>query len=42
MEDVKNFEGREFNGKTLGQLHGKMEAKIEALAKIVREMVERS
>jgi len=40
--DVKDFEGREFNGKTLGELHGILEAKIQALAKIVRELMEES
>jgi len=39
-QDIKNFDGREFNGKTLGELHGILEAKIHALAKIVRKLVE--
>ena len=37
-EDAKNFDGRKFNGKTLGELHGILEAKIEALAKIVKKI----
>ena len=37
-KDVKDFEGREFNGKTLGELHGILEAKIQALAKIVKQL----
>ena len=37
-EDVKNFDGREFNGKTLGELHGILEAKIEVLARIVKKL----
>jgi hypothetical protein len=34
--DVKDFDGKPFSGKTLGELHGILEAKIEALAKIVK------
>lgn len=37
-QDVKDFEGREFNGKTVGELHGILEAKIQALAKIVKKL----
>lgn len=37
-QDVKDFEHREFTGKTVGEMHGILEAKIEALAKIVREL----
>lgn len=39
-QDVKDFEGREFNGKTLGELHGILEAKIETLAKILKQFLE--
>lgn len=38
-QDVKDFDGKEFNGKTLGELHGILEAKIMALAKILKEVV---
>lgn len=37
-QDVKDFTGREFNGRTLGELHGQLEAKIQALAKIIKEV----
>jgi len=40
-QDVKDFDGREFNGKTLGELHGILEAKIEALANIVKKLAEK-
>lgn len=40
-QDVKDFDRREFNGKTLGELHGILEAKIEALAKIIKTVVEK-
>lgn len=38
--DVSDFDGREFSGKTLGELHGILEAKIKALAKIVKRLAE--
>jgi hypothetical protein len=38
--DVKEFDGKPFTGKTLGQLHGIMEAKIQAIAKIVKKEIE--
>lgn len=38
-QDVKDFDGRVFDGKTLGELHGIIEAKIEALAEITKELV---
>ena len=38
-QDVKDFDSREFNGKTLGELHGILEAKIQALAKIIKTLV---
>ena len=38
-QDVKDFDGREFNGRTVGELHGILEAKIQALAKIIRRLV---
>lgn len=40
-KDARDFEGREFNGKTLGELHGILEAKIQALAKIMKAFIER-
>jgi len=39
-QDVNDFDGREFNGKTLGELHGIIEAKVEALAKIIIKVIE--
>lgn len=38
--DVKLFEGKELNGKTVGELHGILEAKIQAIAKIVKKSME--
>lgn len=38
-KDVESFDGREFTGKTLGELHGILEAKIEALAKIIKKIL---
>lgn len=38
--DVEDFEGKEFNGKTLGELHGILEAKIQAIAKIMKKHLE--
>ena len=38
--DAKEFDRKPFTGKTLGELHGILEAKIQALAKIVKELVE--
>ena len=38
--DVKVFEGKELNGKTVGELHGILEAKIQAIAKIVKKSME--
>jgi len=38
-KDVDDFDGREFDGKTLGELHGVIEAKIQAHAKIIKEML---
>ena len=37
-QDVKDFTGREFNGRTLGELHGQLEAKIQTIAKIIKEL----
>lgn len=34
------FDGKPFTGKTLGELHGILEAKVEALAKIVKSIIE--
>ena len=38
--DVKEFDGKEFSGKTIGELHGILEAKIQALAKIMKKHLE--
>lgn len=40
--DVKEYDGREFNGRTLGEIHGILEAKIEALARIMKKIIEES
>ncbi len=40
-KDVKEFEGKPLDGKTVAQIHGILEAKIEALAKIIRTLVEK-
>lgn len=40
--DVKEYDGREFSGRTLGELHGILEAKIEALARIMKKIIEES
>jgi hypothetical protein len=37
--DVEEFDGKPFTGKTVGELHGILEAKFEALAKIVKQLV---
>ena len=39
-EDVKEFDGKPFTGKTLGELHGILEAKIQAIAKAVKKIAE--
>lgn len=38
--DVKQFEGKEFNGKTLGELHGNLCATLQAVAKILKKHIE--
>lgn len=38
--DVKEFDGKPFTSKTVGELHGILEAKIEALAKIMKSHIE--
>lgn len=39
-QDVKDFEHAPFTGRTVGQLHGILEAKIDALAKAIKELAE--
>ena len=39
-KDVKDFDRKPFTGKTVGELHGILEAKIEALAKIMKQHIE--
>ncbi len=39
-KDVKDFEHAPFTGKTVGQLHGILEAKIQAVAKITKKHLE--
>lgn len=41
-QDVKDFEHAPFTGKTVGQLHGIIQAKIQALAKIIKEHMDQS
>lgn len=38
--DVAEFEGKPFTGKTLGQLHGNLCATVQALAKIMKKHLE--
>lgn len=38
--DVKKFDGKPFTGKSVGELHGILEAKIQALAKIMKNHIE--
>lgn len=38
-KDVIAYDGREFNGKVVGELHGILEAKIQALAKIIKQLI---
>lgn len=37
--DVKEFEGKPFTGKTLGELHGNLCATVQALAKIMKKHI---
>jgi len=39
-QDVNDFEHAPFSGKTVGELHGILEAKIEALAQAIKELAE--
>lgn len=39
-KDIKEYEHAPFTGKTVGELHGIMEAKIQALARIMKENLE--
>ena len=39
-KDVNDFEGKPLNGKTVAEMHGILEAKIQALAKIVKKIAE--
>ena len=39
-KDVNDFEGKPFNGKTVAEMHGILEAKIQALAKVVKKIAE--
>jgi len=38
--DVKEFNGKPFTGKTLGELHGTLAATIQAVAKAVKFLVD--
>ena len=39
-KDVNDFEGKPFNGKTVAEMHGILEAKIQALAKVIKKIAE--
>ena len=39
-KDVHDYENAPFTGKTVGELHGIMEAKIQALAKVLKRHIE--
>ena len=39
-KDVNDFEGKPFNGKTVAEMHGILEAKIQVLAKVVKKIAE--
>lgn len=39
-QDVKDFDKKPFTGRTVGELHGILEAKIQALARILKEHLE--
>lgn len=39
-KDVNDYEGAPFTGKIVGELHGIIEAKIEALAKVLKRHIE--
>lgn len=39
-QDVKDFDRKPLTGKTVGELHGILEAKIQALAKILKQHLE--
>ncbi len=39
-QDVKDYEHAPFTGKTVGELHGILEAKIQALAKVMKKHLE--
>ncbi len=38
--DVKEFEGKPFTGKTLGELHGNLCATVQAVARLLKEHIE--
>jgi hypothetical protein len=38
--DVRSFEGRPLNGKTIGEMHGNLAAAIGALAETIKTMLE--
>lgn len=38
--DIKQFDGKPFNGRTLGELHGNLCATIQALAGIMKKYIE--
>lgn len=38
--DVKEYDGKPFTGKTVGEIHGIIEAKIDALASTIKELID--
>lgn len=40
--DVKEFDGKPFTGKTLGELHGNLCATVQVLAKVMKKHIEES
>lgn len=39
-QDVKDYEHAPFTGRTVGELHGILEAKIQALAEVMKKHLE--
>ncbi len=39
--DAKAFDGKPFNGRTVGELHGNLCAAVQALALIIKSQLER-
>jgi len=39
MDDAKNFEGKPFNGRTVGEYFGNQGAAIATMANIIKELI---